>query len=62
MQKTFPETCHYHFKLPMTPSQTIGLHHELSIKNDMLVELCVGNYVTLNYLVDGVDDIFKDYI
>jgi hypothetical protein len=61
MQKTFTETCHSHFKLPMIPSQTIGLHHELSFKNDMLVELCVENYVTLYYLVNGIDDIFKEY-
>jgi hypothetical protein len=58
MQKTFTETSHSHFKSPMIPSQTIGLHHELSIKNDMLVKLCVGNYVTLDYLVNGLDDIF----
>jgi len=24
----------------------------------MLIELCVGNYVTLDYLVNGLDDIF----
>jgi hypothetical protein len=61
MQKTFTETSISHFKSPMIPSQTIGFHHELSIKNDMLVKLCVGNYVTLDYLVNGFNDIFFNY-
>jgi hypothetical protein len=28
----------------------------------MLVELCVGNYATLDGIVNGVDDTFQDYI
>jgi hypothetical protein len=28
----------------------------------MLVELCVGNYATLDGLVNGADDTFQDYI
>jgi hypothetical protein len=53
--------CPPHFKLPMVPSQTIGLHHELSMKKDMLIILCARNYITLDGLVNGVDNFFKDY-
>jgi hypothetical protein len=45
----------------MVPIQTIGLHHELSMKKDMLIILCARNYVTLDGLVNGVDENFKDY-
>jgi hypothetical protein len=37
----------------------VGLHFTINKKKDMLIELCVGNYVTSNGLVNGVDDIFK---
>jgi hypothetical protein len=45
----------------MVPSQTIGLHHELSMKKDILIKLCARNYITLDGLVNGVDENFKDY-
>jgi hypothetical protein len=39
----------------MIPSQIVGLHFELLLKKNMLVELCAGNYVTLDGLINGVD-------
>jgi hypothetical protein len=45
----------------MVPSQTIGLHHELLMKKVMLIKLGARNYITLDGLVNGVDEIFKDY-
>jgi hypothetical protein len=56
-----PETCPFHFKLLMLPFHTSGLHHELFFQKYMLVELCVGNYATLNRLVNGADGTFEDY-
>jgi hypothetical protein len=41
-----------HFRLLIIPSQTIGLHYDLLMKNKMLVELCVRNYATLDSLVN----------
>jgi hypothetical protein len=38
----------------MLPSQTSGFHYELFFKNDMLIKLYVGNYATLNGLVNGL--------
>ncbi len=55
------ETCRPHFKLQIVWSQTICFDHEFSIKKDMLIKLCVGNYITSNDFVNGVDGIFKDY-
>jgi hypothetical protein len=54
------ETCPYHFKLSIIPSQTNSLHHELLIIIKMLVELCAKNYATVDGLVNGTR-IFKDY-
>jgi hypothetical protein len=31
------------------------------VKKKMLVELCEGNYETLDGLVNGADGIFKDF-
>jgi hypothetical protein len=56
------ETCPSHFKLSMLPSHISGLYHELLLKKNMLVKLCVGNYVTLNGLVNDVDGTFQDYM
>ncbi len=33
-------TCPSHFKLLMIPSQIVGLHFELLLKKNMLMELC----------------------
>jgi hypothetical protein len=54
-------TCPSHFKLQIIPSQTISFDHELSIKKDMLIELCAGNYIISNGFVNGVDGILKVY-
>jgi hypothetical protein len=35
------------FKLSINPNETNGLHYELFHKKNMLVELCIRNYVTL---------------
>jgi hypothetical protein len=35
------------------------MHSIISIKKDMLVELCVGNYAISDGLVNGIDGIFK---
>jgi hypothetical protein len=45
----------------MVPSQTTSLHHELSMNKEMLIKLGTRNYRTLDGLVNGVDDFFKDY-
>jgi hypothetical protein len=37
----------------------MGLHSTINIKKGMLVELCVGNYVTFDGFVNGADGIFK---
>lgn len=47
----------------MIPSQIVGLHYELLIKWNMLIELCVRNHITSYGLVDGLvngaNEIFK---
>jgi hypothetical protein len=48
------ETCQSHFKLPMIPSQIVGLHYELLILKVILMKLCVGNHITSYGLVDGL--------
>ncbi len=50
------KTCPSHFKLPMASSQIASLHHELSIKKDMLVKLYARNYITSYGLVNSVDE------
>jgi hypothetical protein len=39
----------------MIPSQIVGLHFELLLKKNMLVELCAGNYVTLDGFINDAD-------
>jgi hypothetical protein len=46
----------------MLPFHTSGLHHELLLKKNMLVELCASNYATSDGLVNGVNVTFQDYI
>jgi hypothetical protein len=55
---------HYHsypssYKLLDDPSKTIDLHIIIHIKQDMVVELCVGNYATYDCLVNGVNGVFE---
>jgi hypothetical protein len=45
----------------MVPRQTTSLHRELSMNKYMLIKLGTRNYITLDGLVNGVDDFFKDY-
>jgi len=55
------DTCPFHFRLPIIPNETIGLHFELLFKK-INVELCARKYVTLEYgLVNGAYGIFEDY-
>jgi hypothetical protein len=56
------ETCPSHFKLSNLPSQTTGLHYEILVKKQLLVELCARNYETSNGLVNGANGIFEDFI
>jgi hypothetical protein len=44
----------------MVPSQTTSFHHELSMKKHMLIKLCAKNYITLDGLVNGVDENLKN--
>jgi hypothetical protein len=52
-------SCPPNFKLPNDPSKTAGLYSMIHLKNDMLVELCAGNYDVSDGLVNGADGIFK---
>jgi hypothetical protein len=54
------ETCPPSYKLSDKANLTGGLHAEILLKKDMLVELCAGNHVTHDGLVNGADGIFKD--
>jgi hypothetical protein len=51
------DTCPQSFQLQIDANFTIGLHLEVQIKKNMLVELCAGNYATRDGLVNGVDGI-----
>jgi hypothetical protein len=55
------DTCP-HFKFSTNPSQQLVLIHKCHWFNrNMLIELCVSDYVTLDGLVNGVDGTFPDY-
>jgi hypothetical protein len=53
------QSCPPSYKLSNDPSKIVGLHYTINIFKKMLVELCVGNYVTFDGLVNGTNDIFK---
>ena len=55
------KTCPPSYKLSDISSNTCGLHSEIFLKKDMLVELCAGNHATHDGLVNGADGIFKDF-
>jgi hypothetical protein len=55
-------SCPFHFKLSNLPSQITSLHYENLFLKKLLVELCLGNYETLNNLVNGADGIFENFI
>jgi hypothetical protein len=52
-------SCSSSYKLPNGLSKTIGLHIIIRIKQDMVIELCVGNYATYDSLVNGANGMFK---
>jgi hypothetical protein len=51
-----------HFKLSTLPSHISGFHHELLLKENMLMKLCVSNYATLDALVNGANGTFQNYV
>jgi hypothetical protein len=51
-------SCFFHFKLILMPNEIYGLHYELLLKKNLLVELCVGNYIILNGLINGANKTF----
>ena len=53
------DLCPKSFQLRDDLNETAGLHAEIRVKKDMLVELCVGNYATHDALVNNVDGLFK---
>jgi hypothetical protein len=52
-------SCPSSYKLPNDPSKTTCLHITICIKQDMVVELCAGNIITYDGLINGVDGVFK---
>jgi len=50
---------HYSFKFLVDLSKIVNLHSIICIKQEMLVELCVGNHTTSNDLVNGANGILK---
>jgi hypothetical protein len=53
------QSCPPSHKFSNDLSKPMGLHFTITIKKDMLIELCVSNYATSNGLVNGVDGILK---
>jgi hypothetical protein len=53
------QSCPPSYKLLNDLSKTIGLHSTIHIKDNMLIELCVGNYAMYDGLVNGANGIFK---
>jgi hypothetical protein len=52
-------SCPSSYKLLDDPSKIASLHIIIHIKQDMVVELCVGNYATYDGLVNGANGVFK---
>jgi hypothetical protein len=53
------QSCPPFYKFSNDLSKTSSLYFTISTKIDMVVELCVSNYVTFDGLMNGVDGIFK---
>jgi hypothetical protein len=53
------QSCPPYYKLSNDLNNIVGLHSTINIKIYMSIELCVGNYVTFDGLVNGIDGIFK---
>jgi hypothetical protein len=62
MQDILTNTFPTHFKLSQLPNETSGLHIELLLKKNILIEVFGGNYSTLDGLVNGANGMFQDYI
>jgi hypothetical protein len=58
-QNKHHDTCPQSFQLQNDVTFIARLHLEVQVKKNMLVELCVGNYVTHHGLVNGADEIFQ---
>ncbi len=52
-------SCPSSYELPNDPSKIVGLHTTIRIKQNMVVELFVGNYATYDGLVNGANGVFK---
>jgi hypothetical protein len=52
-------SCPSSYKLLDDPSKTTSLHTTICIKENMIVELCVGNCATYDGLVNEDDGVFK---
>jgi hypothetical protein len=53
------DTCPQSFQLQNDANFIVGLHLEVQVKKNTLVELCARNHATHNGLVNGVDRIFQ---
>jgi hypothetical protein len=58
-QNRHHDTCLQSFQLKNDANFIVGLHLEVHVKKNMLVDLSVGNYVTHDGLVTGVNGIFQ---
>ncbi len=58
-QNRHHDTCLQSFQLQNDANFIVGLHLEVQVKKNMLVDLCARNYVTHDGLVNGVDGIFQ---
>lgn len=52
------KTCSKKIQVPQDAQSTAGLHHTISLKTNMTVELCAGNHNVQDGLVNGADGIF----
>jgi hypothetical protein len=52
-------TCFQSFQLQNDANFTTWLHSDVQVKKNMLVKLCVENYVTHDGFVNSVDEIFQ---
>ncbi len=52
-------SCPSSYKLSNDPNKSTCLHITIRVKQDIVVELCAGNYVTYDGLVNGANGVFK---
>jgi len=53
------DTCPQSFQLQNDANFTLGLHSEVQVKKNMLVELCAWNDATHDGIVNGANGIFQ---